>query len=269
MALTWGQRFLMMQRGGSRILGGGSVVWSGATDRKIRNRLSFVFEDPEKQPVDHLHLKIQVQGAARCHRDQSADLAQEAGLAVLGTWVFDAANLASLKSEILARVGGTAPVSAGDLTGEIGLDSDPLQAVLDDMIRRGEIVAKGPVLQLAGASPQADLSRLAKRLLKDLADAGGAGLERGRLDTPGALRELRTLAHLGLAVSLNGDIFYAKETYDTLVQRIVAGRKTGSSFSIGEARERTGLSRKYLIPLLNRMESAGIVRREGDVRIVQ
>jgi selenocysteine-specific elongation factor len=69
-------------------------------------------------------------------------------------------------------------------------------------------------------------------------------------------------------VPLEGGIFYAKEAYDTLGAEILAGRKTGDRFSIPEAKERTGLSRKYMLPLLNRMEKDGLLRREGDVRVV-
>ncbi|WP_187270356.1 SelB domain-containing protein [Escherichia fergusonii] len=39
--------------------------------------------------------------------------------------------------------------------------------------------------------------------------------------------------------------------------------------SIADVRERTGLARKQLIPLLNRMERDGWVRREGDLRRVK
>jgi selenocysteine-specific elongation factor len=46
------------------------------------------------------------------------------------------------------------------------------------------------------------------------------------------------------------------------------GLSSGAAFSIPEAKERVGLSRKYIIPLLNRMEEDNLVRREGDQRVV-
>ena len=42
----------------------------------------------------------------------------------------------------------------------------------------------------------------------------------------------------------------------------------GDTLTIAAAKSRTGLSRKYVIPLLNRMESDGLVRRSGNDRIV-
>lgn len=69
-------------------------------------------------------------------------------------------------------------------------------------------------------------------------------------------------------VPLEGGIFYAKETYDGIASEILAGRKPGDTFSIPEAKERTGLSRKYMLPLLNRLEKDGRLKREGDARVV-
>ena len=47
------------------------------------------------------------------------------------------------------------------------------------------------------------------------------------------------------------------------------GLSSGSMFSIPEAKDKTGLSRKYIIPLLNKMEEKGMVKREGDSRVVR
>jgi selenocysteine-specific elongation factor len=268
MAVAWGQRFLMMQRGGSRILGGGSIVWFGPTERKSRNRLSEAFQEAQGPPGDFLRLEIRVNGAARRSGDQAESLKGEPDLAVLAPWVFDAAELTSHRKTILSQLSRTAPVGRDDLAEKTGLAREPLQVILDDLMRHGAIVLGGSGLQLAGAGAESDLSSFARRVLDDLIAEGGSGMERGKLKTPGTLKELRNLVRLELAVSLNGDIYYAKETYDSLVERITAGLEVGSSFSIGQARERTGLSRKYLIPLLNRMESAGIVRRDGDLRTV-
>ncbi len=68
---------------------------------------------------------------------------------------------------------------------------------------------------------------------------------------------------------LEDGIFYAKETYDLLAGELLAGRTSGDRFSVPEAKERTGLSRKYTLPLLNRMEKDGLLRREQDARVVR
>jgi selenocysteine-specific elongation factor len=42
---------------------------------------------------------------------------------------------------------------------------------------------------------------------------------------------------------------------------------TRDRISVPEAKDATGLSRKYILPLLNRIESDGLIRRVGDFRI--
>ncbi len=42
---------------------------------------------------------------------------------------------------------------------------------------------------------------------------------------------------------------------------------TKDKISIPEVRDVTELSRKYLIPLLNRIETDGLIKRIGDFRI--
>ncbi len=46
-------------------------------------------------------------------------------------------------------------------------------------------------------------------------------------------------------------------------------RQAGDRFGVPEAKERTGLSRKYTLPILNRMEKDGLLRREQDARVVR
>jgi selenocysteine-specific elongation factor len=61
----------------------------------------------------------------------------------------------------------------------------------------------------------------------------------------------------------------AKETCDAIAAEILAGRKSGDRFSVPEAKERTGLSRKFTLRLLNRMEKDDLLRREQDARVVR
>ena len=63
-------------------------------------------------------------------------------------------------------------------------------------------------------------------------------------------------------------IFFSRAAWDECVEAILRGRKPGDRFSVPEAKERSGLSRKYILPLLNRMESKGLVKRSGDERVV-
>ncbi len=111
-------------------------------------------------------------------------------------------------------------------------------------------------------------SPFGRKLLEDLRDAGDTGLSPQRLKEPGVVGELKRLTKQGFAVSLGDGIYLSAETYEKHAGAIVAGRKPGERITVSDARSNTGLSRKYLFPILNKMESEGLVKREGDVRVV-
>ena len=46
------------------------------------------------------------------------------------------------------------------------------------------------------------------------------------------------------------------------------GLTSGDTFDIAHAKNRTGLSRKYIIPLLNHMEERKLIVREESIRRV-
>lgn len=71
-----------------------------------------------------------------------------------------------------------------------------------------------------------------------------------------------------MIVPLDSSLYLETHAYNSLVQRILSGRSVGERFTIGEAKEATGLSRKYILPLLNRMERDGWVKRWGDDRVI-
>jgi selenocysteine-specific elongation factor len=52
------------------------------------------------------------------------------------------------------------------------------------------------------------------------------------------------------------------------VHSCLADIQVGGILTIARTKERTQLSRKYVIPLLNRMEKDGFVKRSGDDRVV-
>lgn len=91
--------------------------------------------------------------------------------------------------------------------------------------------------------------------------------------SPGATRlpprkDMDSLCALGLAVPLDRNLFIHRDNYAALVANTLEGKNQGDRIEIGEAKGRTGFSRKLALPFLNRMERDGYVKRSGDSRIV-
>lgn len=146
------------------------------------------------------------------------------------------------------------------------LKGDALQAILKRLVQDGRIIAEGSGWTVQGKP--IGLSPEEAEVLKRLLAAGKAGLEPGKNAAPEDGSLLKKLCTAGHAVPLDGSIFFACCTWEAAVTAILAGRKAGDRFTVPEAKERSGLSRKYILPLLNRMESKGLVKRVGDQRVV-
>jgi selenocysteine-specific elongation factor len=265
-ALFWNQPCLLIRHGGSEILGGARVVWGGPLDRRLRAPLGLALEPLPypMRPEDLGPVRLAVLGRVR-----RGEIGEPSPPAVArDDWLFHPEALDRLEKEILRLAGQPGGVQRSELSGKLGVEAEALAPVLEALRVQGRLVARGGLL-FPPADPHRTLSPLARRLLEDLLRAGTEGLEPQKLKVAGAQKELATLARTGLAVSLDGAIYYAAETYALLARAILAGRAAGELLELAQAKKASGLSRKYLIPLLNRMELDGYVKREGDARRVR
>lgn len=80
-------------------------------------------------------------------------------------------------------------------------------------------------------------------------------------------RDARELVKLGSLVSLDGNILYHRDVYEKMKNAIMSLFDTKNKVTVPEAKEAVGLSRKYILPLLNRIERDGLIKRLGDFRI--
>ena len=258
----WNQPFLVIRHGGSAIVGSGVILWFGEIPREDRRRFSGLLAglpDPASE-ADRFALELGFRGLARLIAGEGA-AGPAGGTVRLGEWIFLASWLEKTSRDIVALVGRPAGMSALEIAGKLHVDADALRAILASLVQRKTLSARGSLF-FAAAAEGAALPPAAARLLTDI-------LAKGRTGWQGSHPELNTLVRLGRVVPLEDGIFYAKETYDLLAGELLAGRARGDRFSVPEAKERTGLSRKYTLPLLNRMEKDGLLRREQDARVVR
>jgi len=258
----WNQPFLVIRHGGSAIVGSGTILWFGELPREERRRFSGLLADlPDPATeADRFTLELRFRGLAPATPAASAAGAG-IGTVRLGDWIFLASWLQETGQDIAALVGQPAGMSALEIAGKLRVDADAVRAVLASLVDRKQVVARGSLF-FAAASGAAALPPAAARLLADI-------LAKGRTGWEGQHPELNTLVRLGRVVPLEDGIFYARETYERIATEILAGRTSGDRFSVPEAKERTGLSRKYTLPLLNRMEKDGLLHREQDARVVK
>jgi selenocysteine-specific elongation factor len=151
---------------------------------------------------------------------------------------------------------------------------DPVvEAVLDELVRAGRMRRIEGLVALAGFAPRAVGGEAAvTELVALLEDAGltppSVGeleLRTGRRDVQGILR---LAAAAGKVEAVERDRYYTRAVLDRFVAVLRGG---GDAVPIvpSELRQRLGISRKYLIPLLEWADSRGFTEWEGDVRRVR
>lgn len=148
---------------------------------------------------------------------------------------------------------------------------DPaVEAVLGDLLRTGRMRRQDGLVALAGFAPRAAGGEAAvDEIVKVLEDAGLAPpsvseLERrtGRQDVAGILR---LAASAGRVEPVERHRYYARVPLERFVRTL---REAGTDDEIVPARlrERLGISRKYLIPLLEWADMKGVTSWDGGVR---
>lgn len=270
--LMLNQPVVFIRQGGSAILGGGRALWLGRTTREQRIALAEI--DTTLPAVleieDFLKIKLALVGVLTPEEAKGTKLPPDLHMetAALKGWVMSAVHRALLEKRIHELANAPGGVRIIELATKIqGEPKELLQILSVDLAERGDLTLQAGTLFTADEkSPP--VSPLGRALLKDLIAGGSRGLEPDKLLISGAKKELRNLVRVGLAVRLDGEIYYEKQCYLDLVNTCLADLKIGGILTIAETKERTGLSRKYVIPLLNRMENDKFVKRSGNDRIV-
>ena len=104
--------------------------------------------------------------------------------------------------------------------------------------------------------------------MKSAIEAKDKGIDVSRLNVPQYKKEVRDLVKLNLLICIEDLLYYHKDVFDDVVKKILKNRKKGERMTIGDVRNVTGLSRKYIIPILNIMEKMKMVSRDGNDRVV-
>lgn len=144
------------------------------------------------------------------------------------------------------------------------------EAAVTDLAEAGAIVVEAGTACLLGFEPRIPGGAAAVDRVLELVRAAGLGappvgeLERQleQVDVAGALR---LGAGAGRVEAITPDWYVATEVLEGF-RGVLAAVGSEGDITVSVIREKTGLSRKYLIPLLEWADRQGITRRNGEVR---
>jgi len=236
--LVPGDRFVLREAGRGETVGGGEVLDVDPVVPAARAR-------PDRS-VDRV-----VAERGWVDVDDLTRLTGEVRPADVGCWVVDPAALAAAERRIGSAVG-----DAGELGLDVAALDDRDRAVLERLT--GVVVERGRARLAAARDALADHPFL-------------AALEASPFNPPPSDSVdpplMRQLVARGLVVERDGIHFSplaVARAADTAA-RLLGDHPEG--FTVAQAREALGTSRKWAIPLLAHLDATGVTRRRGDVRI--
>jgi selenocysteine-specific elongation factor len=273
-----GQPFVLTNPGGFRIMGGGMVLLPGYDPRKQKARVIESLNLLKNYTFDErVSFIISVNRWMKREAIHSF-LSESAG-------EIDAVITSLLKKDILKLVGDHIMIKTGydetvrritdDVNKHVGLNlkeisdaagvaSDICRLIVQSLLKEGTIIEKES-RYFTGSDGA--LSKGKTKVLELSLAKGGEGIEMDRIAGDAMKLDVKELIKLGLLVSLDGNIVYHRDIYESMKDAIMSLFNSKEKLSVADAKGAVGLSRKYLIPLLNRIERDGMIKRLGDFRI--
>ncbi len=265
----WGQSVLLIQHGGSQIIGAGRLVWTQPLDRKMRQILQDTLLNVTIKSAD-ISAKVTLQLALNNYAQQVDGVSIPDKVESLGNWWIREENLQRLHEESNEYMNNAInALSAEDLARNTAYPISLIEALVVKECASGrwqKIEGGGIVSTLARQNDMLPADQ--QQLLDEIQKAGAFGYDTAKSPITGVRRLLRALTERHLIVPTEDNLFFTVTAYEDITKNLMFGRNVKEIFNVADARERTGLSRKQIIPLLNRLERDGWVKRVGNDREV-
>jgi hypothetical protein len=189
-----------------------------------------------------------------------------------GEFVVSKEYLDALCGKLIAKVRHAQEPTAANLLELLGVHRDILKTAADGLIERGMLSREedGTFSLSAGASVSdgSDLSPAARTLKNELERLGTAGLDLTASETRKHRPVAAELVRKGHAVYLTSSLVYHSSVYRRCVETLIAGKVPGEPLTIQEAKNRLGLSRRFILPLVDRMvRDRSLERNDGILSI--
>lgn len=266
LACSWNQTAVLIRHGGSEILASCRVLAAFESYKRIQFKEAFEVYNGKELPSVFSY-KFNAEGFLENTSVKSEELCTDKNEITEYSGIrFLKKKLIGWEELILKTANGS---QAGFTIDEaaIPLPSKVKTAVFKKLCSENKLENDGHIFKLKGRTEE-DISKNAKLLLELAFKAGFNGIETDKINIPQARKEARDLIKLGKLVCLENFLHYHKDFYEKAVKNIFDKFKTGGKFTIAEARDATGLSRKYILPILNLLEKEGKLKRDGNDRIV-
>ena len=209
-----------------------------------------------------------------------ASLRDEGKLITAASWMVDSAYWQKQTEQLLRLLTekhSLQPLEKGAPQGELQsrlkLPKELFDQLIASLTGSGKIVREQNIVALSthkrALSPEQE--KLVSQVLKVFEKSGANPPTRKELivqipDSEGIIRYMR---QQNMLVELSEGILFERKSYENTRNQIIDFLKSNGSISFQQARTLLGFSRKYLLPLFNKLDEEGITLRRDDTRVLK
>lgn len=161
-------------------------------------------------------------------------------------------------------------IEPGMLAKKLKLDPEQLPSVIDYLLSTGKVVLEKGHLKHAGHKPQLnpEQKRLQGKLFAILSASPLASPDRKYFidENPQYEVIINFLRDQGEIIELKGGILITARDFEVIVDNLTAYLQKTQKATASDIKSFLKTSRKYVIPLLERLDQIGLTVREGDFR---
>ncbi|TXJ12652.1 selenocysteine-specific translation elongation factor [Brachyspira aalborgi] len=264
LSVFWKERGILISHGGSAIIGTGNVFWGTKTNPNIRKNIMDNAADflGNVKRMAYTDLVMSVNGYSFANGKMPDYAVKISNFFVKKDYLNSI--LEKSKKLIDSKKDG---ISFEDIRNSFNIDNAFTKAFIDYLIQIKMIMPFNNIYKKYNQN--IELNNSQKILLEKLKKEDLNGLEERTIKSlPNGIKDIKVLSALKLAIYLEDGIYYHIESYNKAKNLILKDAKPKDIITIAFVKEKTKLSRKYVIPLLNALEREKLLKRNGNDRIV-
>lgn len=264
LSVFWKERGILISHGGSAIIGTGNVFWGMKTNPNIRKNIMYNAADflGNVKRMAYTDLVMSVNGYSFANGKMPDYAVKISNFFVKKDYLNSI--LEKSKKLIDSKKDG---ISFEDIRNSFNIDNAFTKAFIDYLIQIKSIMLFNNIYKKYNQN--IELNNSQKILLEKLKKEDLNGLEERIIKSfTNGIKDIKVLSALKLAIYLEDGIYYHIESYNKAKNLILKDAKPKDIITIAFVKEKTKLSRKYVIPLLNALEREKLLKRNGNDRIV-
>jgi len=291
-----GDHFIIRRPSPAETIGGGTILDPLASKHKFKDRdkVSLFLQRRVGLEIDKLILleldkskyveKKNLLVASHYSQQEVINCVEslrgEGKLIMAGTWVVDLTYWQTQIEQvlhILTEKHSLQPLEKGfpqgELQSRLRLPKELFDQLIASLTDSKKIIREQNIIALSthklALSPEQE--KLVSQILKVFQESGANPPTRKELiaQMPSSEEVIRYMRQQNMLIELSEGVLFERKSYENIKGQLVDFLRSHGSISFQQARTLLGFSRKYLLPLFNKLDEEGITQRSGDTRVLR